>query len=299
MELTILIPCLNEEETIENCIKKAQQFLANNKIDGEVLVADNGSTDGSIELAKSLNASVVFVEGKGYGSALKGGCKAAHGEYVIMGDADDSYDFSNLMPFLERLREGFDLVIGNRFTGGIEPGAMSWSHRYIGNPVLSFVGRLFFNSKIHDFHCGLRGYNRNRIMALDLYTTGMEYASEMIVRAELSDYKIAEVPTTLRKDGRSRSPHLRSFRDGWRHLKFLFMYAPNWLFLYPGIILFITGLILSVILMFGQFSVFGIILSIHTLLYASAMIVSGITIIGMFIMVKIYAHNHGYLPGGG
>lgn len=221
MELTILMPCLNEAETLETCIIKAKKFLKEHNIDGEVLIADNGSDDGSIQIAERLGARVVNASEKGYGSALIVGTKAAYGKYVIMGDADDSYNFLNLMPFVKKLREGYDLVMGNRFKGGIEKGAMPWSHRYIGNPILSFIGRLFFKSNIGDFHCGLRGYNRDKILALALHTTGMEYASEMVVMAELAEYKICEVATTLKKDGRSRPPHLRSIRDGWRHLKLL------------------------------------------------------------------------------
>lgn len=221
MELTILMPCLNEAETLALCIRKARAFLEKNNIDGEVLISDNGSTDGSADIAEAEGARVVHAPVKGYGSALIKGCKEAKGRYVIMGDCDDSYDFSNLMPFLEKLREGEDLVVGNRFAGGIEKGAMPWSHRYIGNPFLSFIGRKRFHSKVKDFHCGLRGYNREAILSLDLQTTGMEYASEMIVKAGLKGLKVTEVPTRLRKDGRSGRPHLRSVRDGFRHLKFL------------------------------------------------------------------------------
>ena len=220
-ELTILMPCLNEAETLETCIKKAQTLLAKNNVNGEILIADNGSTDGSREIAAKAGARVVPIKQRGYGAALIGGCEAALGKYVIMGDADDSYDFLNLMPFLEKLREGYELVMGNRFKGGIAKGAMPPLHQYIGNPVLSFIGRLFYKSDIGDFHCGLRGYNTESIRKLGLQTVGMEYASEMVVKATLYKLKIAEVPTTLSPDGRSRAPHLRSFHDGWRHLKFL------------------------------------------------------------------------------
>lgn len=224
MELTILMPCLNEAETLAVCIRKAKTFLAENGIDGEVLISDNGSTDGSAKIAEQEGARVVSEPVQGYGSALIKGCEEAKGRYVIMGDCDDSYDLLSIMPFLEKLREGYDLVIGNRFAGGIEKGAMPWSHRYIGNPFLSFVGRRRFHSKVRDFHCGLRGYDREKILSLGLKTTGMEYASEMIVRSELAGLKVTEVPTTLKKDGRSRPPHLRSMKDGWRHLKFLLTY---------------------------------------------------------------------------
>ena len=234
MEVTILMPCLNEAETVAICVRKAMIFLQENKLDGEVLVSDNGSTDASREIAKEAGARVVVVNERGYGSALIFGTKEARGKYIIMGDADDSYDFLHLMPFVEKLREGYDLVMGNRFEGGIEKGAMPFSHRYIGNPVLSFLGRKMFHSRVHDFHCGLRGYNKEAFIRLGLQTTGMEYASEMVVMAEQNHLRIAEVPVTLKKDGRSGKPHLRSIQDGWRHLKFLLMYAPNWLFLYPA-----------------------------------------------------------------
>ena len=227
MELTILMPCLNEAETLEVCIQKARTYLEKSGVEGEILIADNGSTDGSQDIARRCGARVVDVAERGYGAALIGGCNAAQGKYVIMGDADDSYDFLHLDPFVEKLREGYDLVMGNRFKGGIEPGAMPPLHRYLGNPVLSFIGRLFYPSDIGDFHCGLRGYNRESILKLGLQTTGMEYASEMVVKATLYKLKITEVPTTLKKDGRSHAPHLRSFRDGWRHLKFLLMHSPN------------------------------------------------------------------------
>lgn len=299
MELTILMPCLNEAETLETCIRKAQHFLAENKIDGEVLIADNGSTDGSPEIAKRLGARVVFVEEKGYGSALRTGFREAYGQYVIMGDADDSYDFLNLSPFLEKLREGYELVMGNRFQGVIEKGAMPWSHRYIGNPILSFIGRLFFKSSIRDFHCGLRGCRRDSILALDLRTTGMEFASEMVVKAEFSGLRIMEVPTTLKKDGRSRPPHLRSMRDGWRHLKFLLMYSPDWLFLYPGALLLTVGLIGSVILLGGELHVLHVTFSINTLLYCMLFLILGANIVLSFLLIKLYACTHGLLPETG
>lgn len=295
-EVTILMPCLNEAETLETCIKKAGAFLEDNEVVGEILIADNGSTDGSQEIAAKAGAKVIHVETKGYGSALISGCEAAKGKYVIMGDSDDSYDFYNLMPFLDQLRGGYDLVMGNRFAGGIEEGAMPWLHRYIGNPVLSFVGRLFFNSHITDFHCGLRGYNRESIMRLNLKTTGMEYASEMVVMSELNHLKITEVPTILQKDGRSGRPHLQSFRDGWRHLKFLFMYAPNWLFLYPGVVLLAIGFIGSVSLILGQIAISQVVFSVHTLLYCMFFVMIGFNIITLFWCVKLYAYNHQFIP---
>lgn len=290
------MPCLNEAETLAICIRKAKKFLSENNIDGEVLISDNGSTDGSQDIAKAEGARVVSTDIKGYGSALINGTKNAYGKYVIMGDADDSYDFLHLMPFVEKLREGYDLVMGDRFAGGIEEGAMPWSHKYIGNPVLSFIGRLFYKSKIRDFHCGLRGYNRESMLNLHLQTTGMEYASEMVVKSELNGLKIAEVPTTLSKDGRSRPPHLRSFRDGWRHLKFLLMYAPNWLLLYPGFIFLILGLVLGGTIVVDKITINNINFSIHTLLYCACLIIIGLSILQMYLIVKVYAYNHNFLP---
>ncbi len=239
MELTVVMPCLNEAETVATCVTKAVKFLADSGVSGEVVLADNGSTDGSQQLAADAGARVVPVSDKGYGNALMGGILAARGEYVIMGDADDSYDFSNLMPFVTELRNGADLVMGNRFKGGIAPGAMPPLHRYLGTPVLSFIGRLFFRSKIGDFNCGLRGFRRDSAIALGLQATGMEFASEMIVKSALAHQKIVEVPTTLAKDGRSRPPHLNTWRDGWRHLRFLLLFSPTWLFLLPGLVLLI------------------------------------------------------------
>lgn len=296
MELTILMPCLNEAETLERCIAKAKTFLQENNIVGEILIADNGSTDGSREIAERCGARVVEISSRGYGAALTGGCNAAKGTYVIMGDADDSYDFLHLMPFVEKLREGYDLVMGNRFRGGIEKGAMPWLHRYIGNPVLSFIGRLFFPSKIGDFHCGLRGYNRERILALDLQTTGMEYASEMVVKCTLHDYKMTEVPTTLSPDGRSRPPHLRSWHDGWRHLKFLLMHCPNGLFLYPGLILMGIGFLIMLLLVLGPLTIGNVTFDIHTLLYGAAFILVGATAVEFCMFTKIYAANTHYIP---
>lgn len=296
MELTILMPCLNEAETLEVCINKAKTFLETSGVVGEILIADNGSTDGSIEIAERCGARVEHVPVKGYGAALIGGCKAAKGKYVIMGDADDSYDFLNLMPFVEKLREGYELVMGNRFKGGIARGAMPPLHRYLGNPVLSFIGRLFFPSDIGDFHCGLRGYEREAMLKLDLHTTGMEYASEMVVKATMYDLKMAEVPTTLSPDGRSRAPHLRSFRDGWRHLKFLLLHSPNWLFLYPGMIFSVLGLIITVALMFGPVQIGSVTFDIHTMLYGSAMLMIGTNMIFFALFTRIYAIRTNFIP---
>ncbi len=292
IELTILMPCLNEEETIGICIKKAKDFLKNNKVTGEILIADNGSIDKSIVIAKKLGARIVNVEEKGYGSALIYGCNNAYGKYVIMGDSDDSYDFLHLEKFLEKLREGYDLVMGNRFKGGIEKGAMPFSHRYIGTPLLSSMGRVFFHSKIQDFNCGLRGYNKEKIQKLKLSCTGMEYASEMIVKAELNNLKIAEVPTTLKKDGRTRKPHLKTFSDGWRHLNFLLVNAPNWLFLIPGLLLFIIGIVGVILLFNGKLSVTSDLnLGIHSMLYFSSFIIIGFQLCIFYLFAKIYAYK--------
>ena len=296
MELTILMPCLNESKTLKTCIDKAKLFLITHHIDGEILIADNGSTDGSQDIAKSLGARVVDVDEKGYGAALIGGCNAALGKYVIMGDSDDSYDFLNLMPFVEKLREGYELVMGNRFKGGIEKGAMPPLHRYIGNPVLSFIGRVLYHSNIKDFHCGLRGYNRESILKLNLHTTGMEYASEMVVQATLHKLKICEVPTTLRKDGRDRPPHLRSWSDGWRHLTFLLMHSPNWLFLYPRLIFFVIGLVFSVVLTIGPVTLGSTTFSINTLLYSAMSTILGLQLILFFILTKKYAAKTKFIP---
>jgi len=296
LELTILMPCLNEAETLEVCIDKAKGYLERSGVVGEVLIADNGSTDGSQEIATRAGARVVQIAEKGYGNALLGGIRAAHGEFVIMGDADDSYDFSKLDPFVEQLRAGADLVMGNRFAGGIEDGAMPNLHKYLGNPVLSLIGRVFFKTKIRDFHCGLRGFNRAKMLALNLHTTGMEFASEVVVRSVLADYRIEEVPTTLRKDGRSRPPHLRSWRDGWRHLRFLLLYSPRWLFLVPGLVLAVLGAIASVILLITPVTIGSATFDIGTLLYANAALFVGVQAVSFALLTKVYAMEEGFLP---
>jgi glycosyltransferase involved in cell wall biosynthesis len=295
-ELTVVMPCLNEAETLAICIEKAKKSLCELGIDGEVLIADNGSTDGSQEIARSLGARVVPVERKGYGNALMRGIAKARGEFVIMGDSDDSYDFSNLGPFVEKLREGYDLVMGNRFLGGIQEGAMPNLHRYLGNPVLTAVGRLFFKSPCGDFHCGLRGFRRQAMLSLDLRTTGMEFASEMVVKSTLHKFKIAEVATTLQPDGRSRPPHLRSWSDGWRHLRFLLLYSPRWLFLYPGVALMLAGMILGLFLMSGPIFIGGIGFDAQTLLYAAAATILGYQGIAFAFFTKIFAISEGLLP---
>ena len=296
MELTILMPCLNEAETLEVCIRKARGFLERTGISGEVLISDNGSTDGSQEIASGLGARVSHAPRRGYGAALINGIEHARGRYVIMADADDSYDFENLDPFVERLRAGADLVMGNRFRGGIAPGAMPPLHKYLGNPVLSTIGQLFFRPNIGDFHCGLRGFNRARIQELDLQTTGMEFASEMVVKASLDRYRIEEVPTTLKKDGRSRPPHLRSWHDGWRHLRFLLLFAPRWLFVYPGLVAFFFGALTVAVLAFGGIRIAGIGFDVTTMVYASALCVIGYQSLLFFWLTKLYATQEGFLP---
>jgi glycosyltransferase involved in cell wall biosynthesis len=296
MELTILMPCLNEAETVGVCIDKALGFLERAGVDGEVLVADNGSTDGSRQIAAAKGARVVQVHERGYGAALRGGIAAARGRFIIMGDADDSYDFAGLDAFLGELRRGADLVMGNRFKGGVKAGAMPPLHRWLGNPLLSFFGRLFFKIKVHDFHCGLRGLNAQAIRGLELRTAGMEYASEMVVRAALEGLNVVEVATTLAPDGRSRPPHLRTWRDGWRHLKFLLTYSPRWLFLYPGVVFLSLGLALAVVLFPGTFWLGGIGFENKTFIAGCLCLLVGVQSITFSLLVRRYASRQGYLP---
>jgi hypothetical protein len=290
------MPCLNEAETVATCVRKAVRFIADNRIDGEVVVADNGSTDGSRALAAEAGARVVPIADRGYGNALMGGIIAARGEYVIMGDADDSYDFTNLMPFVTKLREGCDLVMGNRFKGGIAPGAMPPLHRYLGTPVLSFIGRLFFRSNIGDFNCGLRGFRRDSAIKLGLQATGMEFASEMIVKAALAHQKISEVPTTLAKDGRSRPPHLNTWRDGWRHLRFLLLFSPRWLFFIPGLVLLVVGLGLGAAVATGPLTIGGVSFDVDTLVACGACVDIGFQAILFWLFTQVYAGSEGFLP---
>jgi glycosyltransferase involved in cell wall biosynthesis len=275
LELTILMPCLNEVRTLPACIDKANAFLAGSGLAGEVLIADNGSTDGSQDLARARGVRVIDVAERGYGAALRAGIAEARGRFVVMGDADDSYDFSSLQPFVDALRAGYQLVMGNRFAGGIAPGAMPWLHRYLGNPVLSFLGRLFFGGEVRDFHCGLRGFNRSAILDLHLVTPGMEFASEMIVKALQAKLRVTEVPTTLAKDGRDRPPHLNTWRDGWRHLRYLLLYSPRWLFLYPGTTLALAGVLQLVASHLIDPASTRWPLGIHTQLFATAAAVLG------------------------
>ena len=296
MELTILMPCLNEAETVATCVRKARGFLERVGIDGEVLVADNGSTDGSPELALKAGARVVPVARKGYGSALLGGINAACGRFVIMADADDSYDFSQLDAFVDGLRAGNTMVIGHRFRGGIRRGAMPLLHRYFGNPVLSFAGRLLFSSRIGDFHCGLRGVDRAAVLQLGLHAPGMEFASEMVVKATLAGWRIAEVPTVLSRDGRSRAPHLRSWRDGWRHLRFLLMMSPRWLMLYPGTFLIGIGIAAELAILHGPIVIGGVGFDIHTMLYAAGATILGVQLVLFSLLARTVGVLKNVLP---
>ncbi len=296
LELTILMPCLNEAETLAICIDKAQGYLARSGVRGEVVIADNGSTDGSQAIAEAHGARVVPIPARGYGAALIGGIRAARGRYVIMGDSDDSYDFSALEGFVEKLREGWQLVMGNRFKGGIKPGAMPPLHRYLGNPVLTGIGRLFFRSPSGDFHCGLRGFDREAILGLDLQTPGMEFASEMVIKATIAKLRITEVPTTLSPDGRSRPPHLRSWRDGWRHLRFLLLFSPRWLFLYPGFALFSLGGLSMLALLLAPRRIGTITFDIHTLLYAALAVNLGFQAIQFWVFAKVYGMRERIVP---
>jgi glycosyltransferase involved in cell wall biosynthesis len=295
-QLSIVMPCLNEAETLETCISKAKGFLQKSGMRGEIIIADNGSTDGSLRLAEKAKVSIVRVAQKGYGSALLGGIEAARGEFVIIGDADDSYDFSDLGGFVEALESGCDLVMGNRFKGGIRPGAMPFLHRYLGNPVLSWLARLFFKSDIGDFHCGLRGLRRDAILALNLQTTGMEFASEMIVKATMRGLKIKEVPTILYPDGRTRPPHLRTWSDGWRHLRFLLLYSPRWLFFYPGLALTVLGILISAFLLPGPRAIGNVTLDINTLMYASLLTIVGVQAVLFSLFTTVFGVNAGLLP---
>jgi glycosyltransferase involved in cell wall biosynthesis len=296
LELTILMPCLNEVETVAVCVQKARGFLERTGIVGEVLVADNGSTDGSVELARRVGARVVHVAQKGYGSALLGGIRAARGRFVIMADSDDSYDFSQLDLFVERLRAQNHLVMGHRFRGGIRSGAMPLLHRYLGNPLLSFAGRLFFSSRVGDFHCGLRGVHRAAALKLGLNSPGMEFASEMIVKATLAGWRIAEVPITLSPAGRTRAPHLRTWRDGWRHLRFLLMMTPRWLLLYPGAALILLGTVAEGAILHGTLVIDGVGFDIHSMLYAAGATVLGLQLVLFSLLARTIGVVKNVLP---
>jgi glycosyltransferase involved in cell wall biosynthesis len=296
IELSVVMPCLNEHETVGVCVRKAIASLRQAGISGEVILADNGSTDGSVEIAQAEGARVVHVAEKGYGNALKGGILAASGQYVLMADSDDSYDFSHIPRFVEQLRSGSDLVMGNRFRGGIADEAMPALHRYLGNPALTAIGRLLFRSPCGDFHCGMRAFRKDSFLKMDIRSTGMEFASEMVVKASLQGMKVSEVPTTLSPDGRSHPPHLRTWRDGWRHLRFLLMYSPRWLFLYPGLAMILVGLTGCALLLPGPRTFHGIGFDVHTLLYAFVSVLLGFQLIAFATFTKVFAITEGLLP---
>ncbi len=296
VELSIVMPCLNEAETLASCIGKAQGYLRRSGVSGEIVVGDNGSTDGSQEIAARLGARVIHIPIRGYGAALYGAISAAQGRYCIMGDSDDSYDFESLDAFVEKLRAGHDVVMGNRFQGGIRRGAMPWKNRYIGNPILSTIGKMLFRAGVGDFHCGLRGFTKSAFQTMDLRTTGMEFASEMVIKAKLMGLKMTEVPTVLSPDGRSRPPHLLPYRDGWRHLRFMLLHSPRWLFLYPGALLLLLGLAGCAWLLPGPRSVGGIGFDVHTLLYAFVSVLLGFQLVAFAVFTKVFAISEGLLP---
>ena len=296
VEVSIVMPCLNEAETLAKCVGHARNAIAKLGLAAKIIVADNGSTDGSQQVAEELGVRVVEVARKGYGSALIGGIDAARGRFVVMGDADDSYDFEAIGPLIERLRDGYDLVVGNRFMGGIEPGAMPWSHRWVGNPVLTLISRVFFHAPIGDTHCGLRAFKKDAYEKMHLRATGMEFASEMVIKAALKGMRITEVAVVLRRDGRSHPPHLRTWRDGWRHLRFMLLFSPRWLFLYPGFALFAIGVVLSALLIPGPLRVAGVRLDIHTLLVAGFLALLGYQLVLFAVFTKIFAIRAGFHP---
>jgi glycosyltransferase involved in cell wall biosynthesis len=299
IELTIVMPCLNEAETLSTCIQKAQLGLQRAGVRGEVLIADNGSTDTSASIAEKAGARVVAVREKGYGSALRGGIEAAKGKWIIMGDADDSYDFSKIEGFVQKFKEGYDLVMGCRLPSGggtIAPDAMPWKNRWIGNPTLSSVGRLLFKSPARDFHCGLRGFTKEAYHRMELKTTGMEFASEMVVKSTLKHFKIAEVGITLHPDGRSRPPHLKPWRDGWRHLRFMLIYSPRWLFLLPGVALALGGSLTGITLAFAPLRISGVQLDVGVMTVACTAVVIGCQLVAFAFFTKVFAIAEGLLP---
>ncbi len=296
VEVSIVMPCLNEVETLGACIAEAREAIAKGGYTAEIIVADNGSADGSQLVARELGAKVVDVQRKGYGSALIGGIDAAQGRFVVMGDADASYDFGAIAPLIAKLRDGYDLVVGNRFLGGIEPGAMPWSHRWLGNPVLSSINKMFFHAPVGDTHCGLRAFTKDAYEKMRLRATGMEFASEMVIKASLKGMRITEVPVVLRPDGRSRPPHLRTWRDGWRHLRFMLLFSPRWLFLYPGLALLVVGLGLSALLIAGPLRIGGVRLDIHTMLVAGFLALLGYQLVLFAVFTKMFAIREGFHP---
>ena len=295
-EVSIVMPCLDEAETLATCIRKAQRAIREHCLEAEIVIADNGSTDGSREIAAELGARVVDVTVRGYGAALQAGIRAARGRFVVMGDADDSYDFSSVKPFIDRLRAGDELVMGDRFAGGILPGAMPWLHRRLGNPVLSTLGRLFFGSVARDFHCGLRAFTRDAFDRMNLQTTGMEFASEMVVRASLLRLRTGQVPVVLHPDGRSRRPHLRTWSDGWRHLRFLLLFSPRWLFFVPGAALMFCGIAMSAVLLAGPRRIGPFAFDIQSLLVAAFAALVGYQLVGFAAFTKVFAIREGLHP---
>ena len=295
-EITLVMPCLNEARSLAACIREASAAMAQAGISGEIVIADNGSTDGSPAIAAQLGARVVNVAERGYGNALRGGIAAARGRYIVMGDADGSYDFSHLPRFVEKLRAGSDLVMGNRFQGGIEPGAMPWKNRYLGNPMLSFIGRLFFSTKLGDFHCGLRAFSVDAYRRMNLRTTGMEFASEMVIKSTVLGLRVTEVPTTLRPDGRGRPPHLRPWRDGWRRLRFMLLFSPRWLFFYPGLFLMVAGAVVGAALLPGPLRFGQVYLDVHTLLFAAGSILIGFQAVSFAALSKYFTIRAGLRP---
>ena len=299
VELTILMPCLNEAETLARCLEKAKLGIQRAGVRGEILIADNGSTDGSQAIAEKAGVRVVAVKEKGYGNALRGGIAAARGEWILMGDADDSYDFSEADRFVEKFKQGDELIMGCRLPvggGTIMPGAMPWKNRWIGNPVLTTIGRVFFKCPAHDFHSGLRGFTKSAYHQMELQTTGMEFASEMAIKGTLKKLKISEVPITLHKDGRSRPPHLKPWRDGWRHLRFMLLFSPRWLFLVPGLALSALGFVLAAALSLQDIKIGGVVLNVGTLVVASMTIIVGFQLVAFAFFTKVFAIAEGLLP---
>ena len=299
LQLTLLMPCLNEAETLARCIEKARLGLQRAGVPGEILIADNGSTDGSQAIAEKAGARVVSVKAKGYGSALIGGVRAAAGDWILMGDADDSYDFSDITGFVEKFQAGDELIMGCRLPvggGTIAPGAMPWKNRWIGNPVLSFIGRLFYKCPAHDFHAGMRGFTKAAFEKMDLQTTGMEFASEMVIKSTLKGLRISEVPITLHKDGRSRPPHLKPWRDGWRHLRFMLLFSPRWLFLVPGLALSALGFVSAIALSLHDIQLGGVVLNVGTLMVACMTVIVGFQLVAFAFFTKVFAIAEGLLP---
>lgn len=298
MTLSVVMPCLNEHETLGTCIKKARETLDALHIDGEVVVADNGSTDGSQQIAESLGARVVHEPEKGYGNAYRAGIAAAAGEFIIIGDSDDSYDFRDIGRFYEKLKNGHDMVMGTRLKGRIEKGAMPWLHRYIGNPVLTGVLNVFFKSGISDAHCGMRAFTKSAYEKMELQTAGMEFASEMVIKAAMLELDVAEIPITLHKDGRTGAPHLRSFRDGWRHLRFMLLHSPSYLYMWPGFFMFGLGMVTMLAILFNSFHVGGRLADLHIMVFGSLLSILGLQTIALGIYARIYAVTHNFIPQG-